>query len=372
MSITDNAVAGWNFAEVFEALAERFPDAPAQVQGERRSTWAEFDRAGRRRRRRAARRRASPAATRSRSTSTTVPSTSSRCSPCSRSALVPVNTNYRYAVDEIVYLWDNADAVGGGVPRHLHRPVERVRGPVPRRPPLAVGGRRRRRRARTGPLPYEAAAASATARTAPPGGRSGDDLYMLYTGGTTGMPKGVMWRQDDLIRAERRRIEAPPSGGGRAGKRSPSGSPKPGFRTLPAAPLMHGTGAFSSFGASCPGRLRGDCSRAGRSTPIELLDTIERERVNSISIVGDAFAKPILRALDAEPGRWDIASLRVIISSGMMFSQETKQGLLAPPPGADAGRRVRLVGGDRDGPVDHERDRLGVDCPVPPRAEPRG
>ena len=62
--------------------------------------------------------------------------------------------------------------------------------------------------------------------------------------------------------------------------------------------------------------------------PVELLDTVEHERINSMSIVGDAFAKPILRALDAEPERWDISSLRVIVSSGVIWSAQTKAGLL--------------------------------------------
>ena len=65
-----------------------------------------------------------------------------------------------------------------------------------------------------------------------------------------------------------------------------------------------------------------------RFDPAELLDTVEHERINSMSIVGDAFAKPILKALDAEPQRWDISSLRVIVSSGVMWSAETKAGLL--------------------------------------------
>jgi len=66
--------------------------------------------------------------------------------------------------------------------------------------------------------------------------------------------------------------------------------------------------------------------------PIELLNTIETHQINSMSIVGDAFAKPILKALDAEPNRWDISSLRVIVSSGVMWSGETKAGLLAHNP----------------------------------------
>jgi acyl-CoA synthetase (AMP-forming)/AMP-acid ligase II len=69
-----------------------------------------------------------------------------------------------------------------------------------------------------------------------------------------------------------------------------------------------------------------------RFDPVELLDTVERHAINSMSIVGDAFAKPILRALDAEPHRWDVSSLRVIVSSGVMWSSETKAGLLRHNP----------------------------------------
>src|SRR6202043_3681404 len=67
--------------------------------------------------------------------------------------------------------------------------------------------------------------------------------------------------------------------------------------------------------------------------PIELLDTVVREKVNGLVIVGDAFAKPILATLDAHPGRWDLSSLVGIISSGVMWSEETKQGLLRHHPG---------------------------------------
>ena len=102
---------------------------------------------------------------------------------------------------------------------------------------------------------------------------------------------------------------------------------KPGPHGLPAAPLMHGTGAFNSFNI---------LQRAGSVTTlvgrrfdvVELLDTIEREHINSLTIVGDAFAKPMVGALDAEPARWDLSHLRVIISSGIMWSAATKAGLL--------------------------------------------
>jgi fatty-acyl-CoA synthase len=149
---------------------------------------------------------------------------------------------------------------------------------------------------------------------------------MLYTGGTTGMPKGVMWRQDDLIM-----LLAAQLGGGfpvepdydavRALRTAP------GPIALPSCPLMHGTGALISMvtlsQAGCVVLL------AERNyDPVELLDTIEREKANVVVIVGDAFAKPMLRALDAEPGRWDLSSVLGMTSSGVMWSEETKQGLL--------------------------------------------
>jgi 3-oxocholest-4-en-26-oate---CoA ligase len=90
---------------------------------------------------------------------------------------------------------------------------------------------------------------------------------------------------------------------------------------------MHGTGLFNAISNLIIGGSV--VTMAGRHfDPVELLDTVQEHRINSMSIVGDAFAKPILRALDAEPDRWDISSLRVIVSSGVMWSAETKAGLL--------------------------------------------
>jgi fatty-acyl-CoA synthase len=101
---------------------------------------------------------------------------------------------------------------------------------------------------------------------------------------------------------------------------------------LPACPLMHGTGGFTSLEClSEGGRVVTLSSR--QFDPADLLDTVERERVNGLIIVGDAFAKPLLAVLDAEPGRWDLSSVVGIISSGVMWSEETKQGLLRHHPG---------------------------------------
>ena len=242
-----------------------------------------------------------------------------------KAGLAIANTNYRYAADELVYLWNNADAVAVIFHGTFTEQCDAVRDRVPGvRLWLWVDDG-------SGPcpewaVPYEAAAASATERVVAPWGRSGDHLLLLYTGGTTGMPKGVMWRQDDLfgaLDASNRRRMPPEQDLDALGGRVVAAGP----RNLPAAPLMHGTGFFNAVSnLMLGGSVTTMVGR--RFDAVELLDTVERFSINSMSIVGDAFAKPILRALDADPGRWDISSLRVMVSSGVIWSQETKDGLL--------------------------------------------
>ncbi len=323
MTDTSNSL-GWNFAEIWERHADRFPDAVAQIQGDRTYTWAEFDR-----------RADGIAATllsRGAKHQDKVahylyngPEYLESMFGMYKAGLVPVNTNYRYTDDEIVYLWDNADAVGVVFHGAFGERCNALRHRLPRvRTWIWVDDG-------TSPcpdfaIPYETAAASASARTIAPWGRSPDDLYMLYTGGTTGMPKGVMWRQDDVIGSldAASKQPLPERPGWDALEQRVS---KPGPRNLPAAPLMHGTGAFNAMWNLC---LAGSViTMQGRHfDPVELLDTVQHHRVGSISIVGDAFAKPMLRALDAEPDRWDISSLRVLVSSGVMWSAATKARLL--------------------------------------------
>ena len=102
-------------------------------------------------------------------------------------------------------------------------------------------------------------------------------------------------------------------------------------RQLPACPLMHGTGPFSAFIALAMGGLV--CTLASRRfSAAELFDTVETHRLNALVIVGDAFARPMLAELNANPSRWDLSSLRLVTSSGVMWSQEVKAGLLAHIP----------------------------------------
>jgi fatty-acyl-CoA synthase len=242
--------------------------------------------------------------------------------------LAPVNTNYRYGDDELSYLWDNADAVAvvfhGAFADRIDGILERVprvkgwlwvddgSGPCP-----------------DWATPYEDAAKSAVGRVRAGWGRSGDDLYMLYTGGTTGMPKGVMWRQDDLfaklIDGGVRHYDV---NGGIEGVRAALTASPGGATLLPACPLMHGTGAFTANTVLAEGG-RVALLESRKYDPVELLDTVEREGVNALVIVGDPFSRPLLAVLDEHPGKWNLSSLLMVISSGAMWSEQVKQQLLA-------------------------------------------
>jgi fatty-acyl-CoA synthase len=321
-------VTDWNFADVWETVADTIPDAPALIQGERRVSWAEFDH------------RADAVAQAFLDVGVArqdkvahylynCPEYLESTFAMFKVGLVPVNTNYRYTDDELVYLWENADAVvvifhGAFVER-----IEGLRSRVPGvRSWMWVDDG-------SGPCPdwatsYEKAAGSATGRVTASWGRSGDDLLMLYTGGTTGMPKGVMWRQDDLFsRINAGNLIQVPDDRGLDGIRSSVLGAGPVI--IPACPLMHGTGSFTSIGSLNIGGCVVLLTNR-RFDPAELLDTVDRENVNVIAIVGDAFAKPILATLDEHPGRWKLSTLLAIISSGVMFSEETKRALLRHHP----------------------------------------
>ncbi len=325
-------MTNWNFADVWDVVAETFPDRPAVAQGEARLTWRQFER------------RASSVAAALRDAGLghqskvaqymyNCPAYLESLYACFKAGLVPVNTNYRYTDDELVYLWDNADAEAVIFSASFTERVERIRGRVPKVRRwlwLADGGH--------GECPQWAADYRSVAGATPPaqggGPRSGDDMLFIYTGGTTGMPKGVMWRQDDLFAVNNRtgEVRYPPEGSlddVRATLQAPSKYPP--ARLVPGPPLMHGTGLFTAMSVlSSAGSVVMPESR--HLDVVALLDLIEAEKVTEMSIVGDAFAKPILAALDAEPDRWDISSLWLIISSGVMWSAEVKDGLLRHNP----------------------------------------
>ena len=256
---------------------------------------------------------------------------------CAKASLVHVNTNYRYGAEELAYLWDNAEAQAVVFHGSFTDIVAELRSRLPQiHTYLWVDDG-------SAPCPdwaVDYAVACDTPTGGPvegPEGRSGDDLLLLYTGGTTGMPKGVMWRQDDLLMVTdaKNKVRLPVDPDYEGGGTSPAViarvTERAGPPSIPACPLMHGTGLFNALTTLTLGGSIVTLTSRRLDIP-EMFETIERRNVKSVFIVGDAFARPMLSALDAEPDRWDIGSLRVMISSGVMWSSDTKAGLMEHNP----------------------------------------
>ncbi|MDQ1533226.1 MAG: 3-oxocholest-4-en-26-oate---CoA ligase [Actinomycetota bacterium] len=322
----------WNYASIYESVADALPDHTALIQGQRTRTWRELDdRAARL----AAGLRAAGLGPDSKVASYLYNSNEyiEGLLGTFKLRAVPVNVNYRYLEEELVYLLDNSDAEALLFHGSLSEFVAKIAGRAPKLKllvqvddgaPLIDGA-----------VEYEAllAANDPMERIE----RSGDDYYFLYTGGTTGMPKGVMWRNEDLVGVLLGAVY--PLYGAAMPERSADAGAiakqivESGRTTvhLPASPLMHGTGAFTSLQAmSVGGAIVTLESRT--FDPHELWRVVQERRVTQMAIVGDAFAKPMLRALDEADaaGRpYDISSLALIVSSGVMWSAEVKEKLVA-------------------------------------------
>jgi 3-oxocholest-4-en-26-oate---CoA ligase len=324
-------MTNWNYGDVWETVAELQPEAVAITQGNRHVSWRELDRGADG----IARYLVDLGVERQDKVAVYLynsPEYLETCYAAIKVGLVPVNTNYRYGDDELSYLWTNADAVAVVFHGSFTDRIEGILDRVPDvRGWLWVDDD-------SGPCPdwatpYDAAAKSTTARTVAPWGRSGDDLIMIYTGGTTGMPKGVMWRQDDLfVRLAAGGVRHYPIDEGLDGVRASFATTPSVISLMPACPLMHGTGWFTTNTTLAEGG-RVVLLESRKYDPVELLDTVEREKVNGLVIVGDPFSRPLLTALDAHKDRWDLSSLAMVISSGAMWSESIKEGLLAHHPG---------------------------------------
>lgn len=325
-------MSSWNFADVWEAIAGAQPERPAHIQGQRVVSWGAFDA---RADALAAHLIAADVAPQAKVAAYLYngPEYLETYYAAFKAGLAPVNTNYRYGPDELFYLFDNADAEAIVFHAGFAETLEPIRDRLTKvKSWIAV--------AEPGfPAPpwaqdYEAIVAATPAQrpVKAPWGRSPDDLLLLYTGGTTGMPKGVMWRQDDLFNVVGTGGHAvlgvgPIEDVAQAASRlADPAHLRP--LTLVACPQMHGTGQFSTFiTLNLGGAVATLPSR--RFSAIELWDEVARLKADSVVIVGLAFSTPMLEALEANPGRWDLSSVRLMSSSGSMWSQENKRGLLS-------------------------------------------
>jgi acyl-CoA synthetase (AMP-forming)/AMP-acid ligase II len=250
-----------------------------------------------------------------------------------KARLVPVNVNYRYREEELVYLLDNSDATVVVYEACFADRVAKVRDRLPdvREWIEIEDGSEGNAFA----IRYDEIVGTGRDDRLDLA-RSPRDLLFMYTGGTTGMPKGVMWEHAALYRAL--------GGGGNAvlGERASESAAEQrervaqesrAQRLVPACPLMHGTGLFTAINALGGGG--GIVTLPSRSLDAEeFWSTVEARRATAASIVGDAFAKPMLKALEEHPSRWDLSRFFLIVSSGVIWSPAVKQGLLEHLPHA--------------------------------------
>lgn len=321
----------WNYGDIIDAVAPVIPgDSPAFIHGKRTILWKDAIRRSNNLARAFIAKGAKPG-DKVAFYMRNHPAYMETLAACFKARLTHVNVNYRYKADEVHYIFDNSDAqtvvygsefrdiisqirprldkvqtfvevTDGGVPANFAHDFEQL---------VETGDGK--------PLDIQ---------------RSGDDLFFIYTGGTTGMPKGVMWTHHDLR-------ETTLAGLRRLGP-VPESIPEiveaiklvgAGPRILPACPLMHGTGLLTSMATM----VNGGCVitlEGANFDANELWAAVDRNKPATIVIVGDAFAKPMLKALDEAPGKYDLTSVTNIISSGVMWSVEVKRGLLKHMPGA--------------------------------------
>jgi acyl-CoA synthetase (AMP-forming)/AMP-acid ligase II len=264
---------------------------------------------------------------------------------------VPVNVNFRYVDEELTYLFDNADLKLVVTEPDLEERAARAAATLAWSCPVIVADAR-----------YEALLAEQPATAPDVGDRSADDHYGLWTGGTTGMPKGVIWRQEDIYLSA-----IGGSGNPLLGidpvkdlddvvARAKKGTPLPGTLTL--CPLMHGGGFWLAFSAI----LSGSFSVLIRDTgfdPAFALRVIAEERVSLLMTIGDAYARPIVDLLEkAKPGEYDLSSLIIYGSGGAILSPSVKDDLARLLPNtivhdgfgaSETGGQGRLVGTGKDG-----------------------
>ncbi len=246
-----------------------------------------------------------------------------------KARVAPINVNYRYVQDELVYLLTDSDTTAIIYHATFAPVLAEVLDRLPRLRVLIQVADDSGNELLPGAVDYEEALAGSSP-DGPPVEPSPDDLYIVYTGGTTGMPKGVLWRQDDIF------MNA--MGGKEVGtwievhsaaEIAEKARANTGFRLMALPPLMHGAAQWASFMMLNAGSTV-ILPTAHNLDAVEVWKTVEREKVMSIVVVGDAMARPILE--EYKRGSYNAESLFVIGNGGAPLSSAIKEELLDAMP----------------------------------------
>lgn len=253
---------------------------------------------------------------------------------CCKIGAAPANINYRYVAEELKYLYSSLDLKAVFYNHDAAADVAQAASGAPLLQwRIQVGGTATEA-AISAALDYETLLATGDTVLDDPQ-RSDNDLYLLCTGGTTGMPKGVMWPHKSLFMGAL-------GGGGIYFRAPPIEAPEalaqmvqhgPPLRYFAIAPMMHGAAMWSSLISLYAGHTV-VVNDQTHFNPEHIWDIIVRDGVNIMSVVGDAMAQPLVMALEAHPGRWDLSKLMVIGNGGAPLSVRLKGRLTELVPHA--------------------------------------
>lgn len=323
----------WQMADIWENIAQAIPDKPALIDGDKRYNWAQYEN-------RAAR-VAQVLTDHGLSAGSKLSIYANNCAEYMESQfgafkarICPVNVNYRYLEAELTHVITNSDSEALIYQARFAPMVAAIRDRLPEVKlflEIADGSGEHLE----GAIDYETALQAAAPM--PVIERSNQDLYMLYTGGTTGMPKGVMYDHETFASNlftkgfEMREMTLPDGADGFGPLTQALHAASAATRSIPACPLMHGTGMW--IGAMIAHSLGGCVILFDNQhfDPHALWQLAQDEKATDLTIVGDVFAKPMLQALNdaRDQGKpYDLESIQMIGSSGVMWSSEVKKGLL--------------------------------------------